>query len=390
MAIKTYNDTNVQAIADAIRAKNFQTTTYKVSQMAAAIRALETGLDLLPQDTAAGVIANFPDGSNGYPVVSLEAAISGYQLGDGDAAPDNIRQFVSFSSCKVKRTGVNVFDGELETGSISSTSGENITGANRVRTPGYIPCIGGRSYYLNKDFTETVAFRFYNANKVFLGSSSNQSITESGVVTFPQNAAYFRFGIIDATLSTFTGKLSINSDSTDTIYHAYAGETKDISFGRNVYIGSLNVTTGVLTITDGLITYTGASSEDWRLNGSNGVFIRFPDGIITGVNKYKLISPGSGSGLGSMQARMNGDQISLLVKDTDHLSVNSFISSLAAENLVVSYTLHTPETIQLTPEQVLTVLGENNIFADTGDVDVTYRADIDLYIAKKIAEGANA
>ena len=48
----------------------------------------------------------------------------------------------------------------------------------------------------------------------------------------------------------------------------------------------------------------------------------------------------------------------------------------------------TPEVYNLDPEEVKTLLGVNNIYADTGDVEVTYRADIDLYIAKKIAEGA--
>jgi len=33
-----------------------------------------------------------------------------------------------------------------------------------------------------------------------------------------------------------------------------------------------------------------------------------------------------------------------------------------------------------------TLLGTNNIWSDTGDAEVTYRADTALYVAKKIAE----
>ena len=55
---------------------------------------------------------------------------------------------------------------------------------------------------------------------------------------------------------------------------------------------------------------------------------------------------------------------------------------------MLAYPLATPEVYQVDPEIVKTLLGVNNIYADTGDVEVTYRADIDLYIAKKIAEGA--
>ena len=43
MALKLYSDSDIQDIADAIRGKNGLSTTYKVSQMAAAITAIPTG-----------------------------------------------------------------------------------------------------------------------------------------------------------------------------------------------------------------------------------------------------------------------------------------------------------------------------------------------------------
>lgn len=43
MALKTINDTNLSAIAAAIREKNQTTTTYKPSEMAEAIKAISTG-----------------------------------------------------------------------------------------------------------------------------------------------------------------------------------------------------------------------------------------------------------------------------------------------------------------------------------------------------------
>ena len=49
MSIVTIDDSYLTAIGNAIRAKNGATTTYKPSEMAAAINALETGEDFLPQ-----------------------------------------------------------------------------------------------------------------------------------------------------------------------------------------------------------------------------------------------------------------------------------------------------------------------------------------------------
>ena len=50
------------------------------------------------------------------------------------------------------------------------------------------------------------------------------------------------------------------------------------------------------------------------------------------------------------------------------------------------YYLATPFTVQLAPQQIKTLLGQNNIWADTGDVSVDYRADTKMYIDKKFAE----
>ena len=49
MSIVTIDDSYLTAIGNAIRAKNGATTTYKPSEMAAAINAIESGEDFLPQ-----------------------------------------------------------------------------------------------------------------------------------------------------------------------------------------------------------------------------------------------------------------------------------------------------------------------------------------------------
>ena len=51
----------------------------------------------------------------------------------------------------------------------------------------------------------------------------------------------------------------------------------------------------------------------------------------------------------------------------------------------VVYPLATPITYQLTPQEVSTLLGDNNIWADTGDVAVEYRADPTLFARKLTA-----
>ena len=52
--------------------------------------------------------------------------------------------------------------------------------------------------------------------------------------------------------------------------------------------------------------------------------------------------------------------------------------------LSVVFSLNTPQTYQLTPTQVKTLLGYNNIWTDSGTVEVQYLANIGLYIQKII------
>ena len=52
--------------------------------------------------------------------------------------------------------------------------------------------------------------------------------------------------------------------------------------------------------------------------------------------------------------------------------------------------LATPITIQLTPHEVNSQLGQNIIWADTGDTEVEYRASTKMYIDRKITEAVSA
>lgn len=70
MSKKLYEESDVQAIANAIRTKNGLTDTYTVSQMAAAITAIETGGGGLPEGMATGTFECTP--ANMTKEVSIE------------------------------------------------------------------------------------------------------------------------------------------------------------------------------------------------------------------------------------------------------------------------------------------------------------------------------
>ena len=132
--------------------------------------------------------------------------------------------------------------------------------------------------------------------------------------------------------------IQIELGSTATAYEPYQGSTYDITFpteAGTVYGGSLNVTTGVLTVDRAQIaSYNGETLP--------GEWISDRDVYAQGT------TPTTGA--------------------------------------QVVYELAPPVTYQLTPQEIRTLLGTNNIWADTGDTAVGYKADTKLYIDKKFAE----
>ena len=57
-------------------------------------------------------------------------------------------------------------------------------------------------------------------------------------------------------------------------------------------------------------------------------------------------------------------------------------TKIATGDVHILYTLATPLVYNLTPTEVLSLLGQNNCYNDCGDTAVEYRADIALYVQK--------
>ena len=74
------------------------------------------------------------------------------------------------------------------------------------------------------------------------------------------------------------------------------------------------------------------------------------------------------------------------IQEATPQAVSAWLSSLGDDEIVV-WPLLEPITYALTALEVLeTLKGVNNVWADTGDMSVTYRADTKLYIDKKFTE----
>lgn len=78
----------------------------------------------------------------------------------------------------------------------------------------------------------------------------------------------------------------------------------------------------------------------------------------------------------------------VVVHDSHFTDATAFKTAMSGVQLC--YELAEPIEIQLSPNQINSLLGANNIWADSGDTEAVYRADTKLYIQKKIAEAISA
>ena len=212
------------------------------------------------------------------------------------------------------------------------------------------------------------------------GASSIRSTTASSLPIYAGESGFLC--VLFKTSGTHEFTLQLELGSTATAYEAPSIQTVTIDLGEERYGGTLNVLTGVLTVTHGMKTENGSANYTMTDTGKFYINEFFSGSVISRKisNLYKY----GGNTSNPLTDKRFYSQISssysrLWIYDTSYSSSAELKAALALNPLQVVYELATPP-IQLTPAQLSTILGENHIWADTGDTAVTYRVDSNLYI----------
>ena len=215
-----------------------------------------------------------------------------------------------------------------------------------------------------------------DGTNLFCGSKNLFDISKIEDVT--ANKEYIRNNG-DGTLSVKTspGDSGISTDKTL--------KKITVPFGQTVYGGTLDWTTGVLTITHEKVIYDG--SEEWEFGSQfNGYTLRkehkYKDGFlpICNIAKGEIINQITGYSI-----RANYSAFRFQGFADKYPDVDSFKAFLQTQNAEIIAELVTPITVQLTPQEILALSGVNTIYADTGDVTVSGRADPNAVI-KQLAD----
>ena len=169
-------------------------------------------------------------------------------------------------------------------------------------------------------------------------------------------------------------------DSLD-VYHSGADtsnpQTIYITLGSTFYSGTLDVVTGVVTVTWAAVNM---GSLDWSYTSpSAGIPYGYFDVTNIGYKPtggfmcscYKVVSAGWAV---DKTIRNHGSIDKLYVIDGSYDNKNSFKQAVTGQ--YICYELATPLTIQLTPQEVQSLAGDNTMWSDAnGDLTVEYRSN---------------
>ena len=355
----------------------------------------QTALIQNPTKTLSGALVSFTDGAD-MPMVACTASIVPKQSGSGTPSPSNVRPISGWESVSVTDTGKNIVE---NIGTATTVSGLTITKnsdgsfkVNGTSTAVVAWTINynlatilktGQQYILSGctggNYANTYSLRVADAN----GSAKAISVNGDASFTADGTAKSLQLLVRNGqTLNNVTFYPMIRPASiTDPTYEPYTGTTKTVNLGRTVYGGTLDVVSGVLTVTHAMATLNG--TETWHI-ASDFAYV-YPTGMKSGTAQtgWCSIAP-TASGITAYGAMFgSGDTALYIGKALSTWNVSSVaeIQAYLANNpMQIVYPLATPQTYQLTPTEVNTLLGENNVWADSGDVEITYRRDISIVI----------
>lgn len=361
-------------------------------------------------EQTSGTICSFDDGADNVPVKDLVVNITALQAGSGDPSPTNIRPLTGFSSDRITVANKNLVrpvDGTTtltDTTFTQSASDGSVTvsGTSAAQRFVNINFTSGKSY-LPKGVPLKISgggngtgliVRICGSDPI---TGTTMNILQSGasspvtIGTIPEYYKTVWVRILSASGYTYDNTTiypMVTLAEEDTTFEVGNRTEYNVSFGAagTVYGGTLDVKSGALTITKNLATYNG--SETWTATATaHGFYMTRPSAwllrsAIT-TNLFKEVPAGTGTAnMNPWEVGWNTTGANLLFMcDSTITTLAEWQAFLAANPLQIMYELANPVSYQLSPTEVKTILGQNNIWCDTGDItSLEYCADTKLYI----------
>ena len=374
---------------------------------------------------ASGAFLSLSDAA-AQPDHGLVSTIVALQSGTGIPSPDNVRNISGWDTVSINRTARNLVSHLDLKKTAYGYNGYTVTeDAIDLTEPSqydyaYIPVHlkGGITYTLYvtcevygraEDATGStkmlIKYQNSSPNIVDKSATANGKYTQLVVCT-PTNdiddriLLYLNYGspvpaCVRAQVMLLEGKYT---EDTIPAFEPCVQQKLIATMPETIYGGTLDWTTGVLTVTHGAITYDG--TEEWTFAPANAIcsLKPMPSRFKIGNQEANHICSHYRSreyATGASQKDKSCytlNTTTLMIKDTSLTSLEEWKGYLAEQAaagtpMTIVWQLKPSyyKTIQLTPQQLTLLRGENHIWSDAGDTTFTYVADTKLYIDNAIA-----
>ena len=353
---------------------------------------------------------SFSDGADGIPMEECEVTLVPTQDLHGRSKPwaggagKNKLQYDFDTRTEWAESGYNsgitthVLDNDLTKGATYTLSGYAENGSNSWIRPRIFEYLSGTwveieptsdviiASGVNTEFSMTFVVPNDGATQYALGVKKGNSGTNIDIYF---TGFMLEIGNQATTYEPYSNicPISGHTDVTVTVASTSGGSGDDttVSLGRTVYGGTLDVTTGELTVDRALVTL---SDVNWNYADVNSGVYRFSSGAITNFKvktartmnlECSILEENVGGQPWDDGTIYNNGGTSLVIATSQASDTTQLATLISGQTCV--YELATPQTFNLTPTQVETLLGQNYVSHDGGgNIKVVYIRDLDITI----------
>lgn len=342
-------------------------------------------VNLYPTDTISNVtVAAFPDGADGVPVKSLTVNITPVQTA-GTPTPDAPLPISGWTGANVGVDGANDLDQTFELGTINS-QGVPVASSGNMRSVYFSPVEPSTQYVILNRGRKNFRFFFYKADESFRYRSNS---IQDPVVRFATGSDDRYIKIVFSGTEYDGNFVLCKADDIVDYPISFPAEAGTVYGGLLTDNGNGTWTMQpTFAIADlGTLTWTDNSTPLSATTGLQSVIEKpaSTTDVAEAICSAYVVAARASIADAQISVATNG---ALVASDTRFVGKTAAQIQALLEGVQFVYRLATPAApIPLTAETVKTLLGQNNIFADTGDVaELVYHADVSLYIAKKLSE----
>lgn len=305
----------------------------------------------------------------------------------------NICPISGWDSVSASVVGKNLFGGEAFANGIKTAIPQAVLNTD-AKTISY-----ANGYATGANFTNGIPFKENTQYTIILKFSNTKARTNMQVVYADGTTKFILTSITGLQTIVFTSDTNktidyiggLNSDGTSVFYYeecgvfegvltadqfeAYDGETYTTALGRTVYGGTLDLVSGVLTVDRAMVDL---GTLNWTLISLNRWKAILPSGA-----KYPTAITEATTAISST---LEAVSMTTLNSSTSVIGIafyNTFDGIFARNGSTTEpptgqlcYELATPQTIQLTPQQIEALLSVNNLWSSGGEVTLSYTENV--------------